>query len=151
MEHTFHNIHIHLIFAVSNRERLISREWKNELYNYMAGIIQNKGQHAVLINGDMDHVHLLIGMSPNISLSDLVRDIKANSSGFINQRKFIRSKFSWQRGYAAFSVGRSEMEKVLNYIENQEEHHRGKTLREEYELLLERYGISFDKKYLLGD
>ena len=151
MEHTFSQIYIHIVFSVKNRERLISRTWKEELYKYISGIITNEGQKLYIINGDMDHIHMLIGMYPNKSISDLVRAIKANSSAFIKEKRFTGGSFNWQRGFAAFSIGKSEVKRLIHYINIQEQHHGGKTFAEEYETFLDKYGIEFDRKYLFKE
>ncbi len=118
MANTYTKIYIHIIFAVRNRENLIRTEIKNEVYKYITGIIRNKHQKVIIINGMPDHVHLLIGIQPNITISDLVRDIKANASKFINEGKFFRGKFYWQEGFAAFSYSHSQINKVCEYIKN---------------------------------
>ena len=123
MEHSFSQLYIHIVFSVKHRERLISRIWKEELYKYISGIITNKGQKLYIINGDMDHIHLLIGMYPDKSISDLVRDIKANSSAYIKEKGLVKGPFHWQRGFAAFSIGKSELQRLIEYIKGQEKHH----------------------------
>lgn len=100
------------------------------------------------INGVTDHVHLLIGMSPNIALSDLVRDIKAGSSKFINEQKWIRGHFNWQEGFGAFSYGHSQLDRVIQYIANQEHHHRKSSFKHEYLTLLRKFDIAFEDKYV---
>ncbi len=95
-----------------------------------------------------NHIHILIGLHPDMSVSDLARDIKAGSSGFINDRKWVQGKFNWQEGFGAFSYSRSQLNKVIKYILSQEEHHRKKTFKEEYLDLLDKFGIEYDSKYL---
>jgi putative transposase len=148
MAGTFTQIYIQVVFAVKRRENLISSSWKNELYKYIAGIINKKNQKSIIVNGAMDHVHAFIGLRPSMSISDLVRDIKNNSTNFINEKKFSKHKFSWQEGYGAFSYGHSQIDAVYNYIRNQEEHHRKKTFREEYLQFLKKFQIEYNEKYL---
>ncbi len=148
MAGTFSQIYIQVVFAVKGRESLISRAWKDELHKYIAGIIKGKQQKPIIVNGMPDHIHAFIGLRPSMVIADLVRDIKNNSSNFVNERKFVKGKFSWQEGYGAFSYGHSQIETVYNYIKNQEEHHRKKTFRDEYLDVLRKFEIAHDEKYL---
>jgi REP element-mobilizing transposase RayT len=148
MTNTYTQITIHLIFAVKNRENLLKKTIRPELFKYMTGIVTNKNNKLLAINGVADHVHLLIGLSPTTALSDLVRDIKNNSSKFINQRELVSGNFRWQTGYGAFSYSRSQRPNVIKYIENQEEHHKVKTFREEYLEVLQKFDVEYDSEYL---
>jgi REP element-mobilizing transposase RayT len=148
MAGTFTQLYIQIVFAVKGREKLIAKSWKLQLNEYISGIIRNKNQKAIIVNGMADHIHVFIGLKPSISISDLVRDIKNNSSNFINKSKLVPGKFSWQEGYGAFSYSHSHISKVYNYILNQEKHHRKKTFREEYIDLMMKFNIPFDEKYL---
>lgn len=148
MAGTFSQIYIQTIFAVRNRACLITKDFKIELYKYISGIVSNKNQKLIAINGVSDHVHILIGMKPNANLSDFMRDIKANSSRFINEKKFVKGKFSWQEGFGAFSYSHSHLDRVIAYIQNQENHHRKKTFKEEYLELLEKFQIKYNEEYL---
>lgn len=148
MAGTFSQLYIQVVFAVKGRENLLQKPWKDEAFKYMAGIIKEKGQKPIIINGISDHVHLFIGLKPSMLLSDLVRDVKNNTTNFINSKKFLRGKFSWQEGYGAFSYAHSQLDTVYQYILNQEEHHKKKTFREEYMDLLQKFEIEYDKKYL---
>ncbi len=132
MADTYSQIYIQVIFSVQGRLSLISHKNKDELYKYITGIVTNKGQKLIRINGLPDHVHILIGLKPSMALSDLVRDIKSNSSTFINRKNWIRGKFNWQEGFGAFSYGHSQLDRVIKYIDNQELHHRKTTFKEEY-------------------
>jgi REP element-mobilizing transposase RayT len=140
-----------VVFAVKGRSNLISKKWKETLYQYITGIITHKNQKLMIINGMPDHIHILIGLKPDCVLSDLVRDIKANSSKWINENKFVLGKFEWQTGFGAFSVSQSQVQTVINYILNQEEHHKKKTFREEYIEFLNAYQIDFKKEYIFDD
>ncbi len=102
----------------------------------------------IAINGMPDHIHILLGMKPDIALSDLVRDIKANSSKFVNERNFVTGKFVWQQGFGAFTLGHSQMDIIIQYINKQEEHHVSKTFKEEYVEFLKRYEIEFNTEYI---
>ena len=114
----------------------------------MAGIIKEKNQKPIIVNGVADHVHVFVGLKPSMAIADLVRDIKNNSSKFINEQKFLKGKFAWQEGYGAFSYAHSQIENVYQYIANQEEHHRKKTFKEEYLDFLQKFEIEFNEKYL---
>ena len=148
MAGTFSQIYIQIVFAVKGRENLIGNHWKDELHKYISGIITNKGQKSIIVNGVSDHVHIFVGLKPAMAISDLVRDIKNNSSNFINDKKFINGKFSWQEGYGAFSYAHSQIDNVYNYILNQEEHHKKKTFKEEYLDFLQKFEIEYNEKYL---
>ena len=148
MPGTFSQVYIQLVFAVKGRENLIDNSWKSELHKYIAGIIKGKGQKSIIVNGMPDHIHAFVGLRPAIAISDLTRDIKNNSSNFINDRKFIKRKFSWQGGYGAFSYSHSHIERVYNYILNQESHHKKKTFKEEYLDQLKKFEVEYDEKYL---
>lgn len=148
MPGTFSQIYIQVVFAVKGRENLISKEWKEDLHKYIAGIIKGKGQKSIIVNGMPDHIHAFIGLRPAMSISDLVRDIKNNSSNFINDNKFVKGKFSWQEGYGAFSYSHSHIENVYQYILNQEEHHKKKMFKDEYIDFLTKFNVDYDEKYL---
>lgn len=148
MANTYTQVHIQAVFAVQNRECIIDKAWKDELYKYITGIVQNNGHKMLAINGMPDHVHLLFGMRPNQSLSNLLQDIKGDSSRWINERKFLKGKFSWQEGYGAFSYGRSQVSQVIHYIERQEEHHRKKTFIEEYKEFLSAFEVPYDERFI---
>lgn len=151
MANTFTQIYIHFVFAVQNRLSLIQPEWKDKLYKYITGIIQNNGHKMIEINGVPNHLHILIGYKPHQLIPDLMQDVKGSSSKWINEKRFVKGKFSWQEGYGAFSYSHSQIDSVVKYINNQEGHHRKKTFGEEYELLLKNFKIRFDKKYILKD
>jgi len=148
MANTYTQIYIHVVFAVQGRQNLIPKEHKEELHKYITGIVQNKKQKLIAINCMPDHSHIFIGMKPSIALSDLVRDIKNNSSAFINEKKWVRGKFNWQEGFGAFSYGHSQIEVVVKYIQNQDDHHAQKTFKEEYLEMLKKFAVEYDEKYL---
>ena len=147
MPNTYIQIHIHFVFAVKFRQYLIQNNWKEELYKYISGIIQNNNHKLIIINGMPDHIHILIGMRPTQSISNLMKDVKQFSSKWINEKKFINGRFEWQEGYGAFSYSKSQLKNVINYIENQEEHHRKKTFLEEYKETLDKFEVAYELKY----
>jgi putative transposase len=148
MANTFSQIYIQTVFAVSNRLSLIRPGFKEDLYRYVTGIVTNQGQKLIAINGVADHVHLLIGLRPAMALADLVREIKADSTNFINENKWVHGRFSWQEGYGAFSYGHSQLNTVIRYIQNQEPHHSRRSFRTEYLTLLRKFDIAFKEKYI---
>jgi putative transposase len=151
MANTYTQIHLQLVFCVQNRECLIHVKWKEELYRYMTGIIQNSGHKVLQINGMPDHVHILIGMRPTEALSGLMKKLKGDSSEWINDKGFVSGKFRWQEGFGAFSYSKSDLPNVIRYIQNQEQHHAKKTLREEYLDILRRNEVEFDDRYVFHD
>jgi len=148
MANTYHQIHIHGIFAVKKRTGLIRKEWKDELYKYITGIVQKYDHKLLAINGMPDHVHVFFGMRPTQSLSDLMQDVKGGSSKWINEKKFIKERFEWQEGFGAFSYSKSQASKVISYVENQEVHHRKITFLDEYKKFLEKFEIDYDERYI---
>lgn len=148
MPGTFSQIYIHVVFAVKGKGSLIHVAWEEELYKYLSGIVRNKGQKMLAINGTSDHIHFLIGMKPSCCISDLVREIKKSTNEFINEKKFSKFKFQWQEGYGAFSYGQFNLDNVIRYIMNQKDHHRKKSFREEYIMFLNKFEIEFKNEYL---
>ncbi|MCC8358487.1 IS200/IS605 family transposase [Salinimicrobium sediminilitoris] len=148
MANTYTEIHIQTVFAVQNRESLIRNAFKDELYKYITGIIQNNEHKVLQINGMPDHIHILFGMRPSQSLSDLMKQVKQDSSKWINNKGFVNGKFSWQAGYGAFSYAKTQLPGVIRYIQNQEEHHKTLTFQEEYINLLEAFNVKFEERYI---
>jgi len=148
MPGTFSQIYIQLIFAVKGRRNLINNTWKTELHKYIAGVIKGKNHKPIIVNGMPDHIHAFVGLRPAMTISDLVRDVKNNSSNFVNDHKLVEGKFAWQDGYGAFSYSHSHINNVYNYILNQEKHHRKKTFKEEYLEFLKKFDVKYDEKYL---
>ena len=129
---------------------MIKKDWKENIHRYISGIITNKGQKSIIVNGMPDHIHAFVGLRPSIAISDLVRDIKNNSTNYINDNKLVKGKFSWQEGYGAFSYGQSQIDQVYRYILNQEKHHEKKSFKEEYYEFLKKFNIPFEEKYLFN-
>lgn len=148
MAGTFSQIYIQVVFAVKRRQSLIKAEWKDELFKYITGIVSNKGQKLIAINGISDHIHILIGLKPSCCLSDLVREIKKSSNDFINEKHFSPFKFSWQEGYGAFSYNHSDLSRIIQYIQNQEIHHKKINFRQEYIEFLKDFAIDYEEQYL---
>ncbi|MEK7852464.1 MAG: IS200/IS605 family transposase [Planctomycetota bacterium] len=148
MANTYSQLYIHIIFAVKGRDNLIGNNNKDELYKYITGIIQNKGQKLICINGMPNHIHIFIGMKPDIAISDLVRDVKHFSTNFINDKRWVCGKFYWQEGFGAFSYSNSQIDPVVKYIQNQEKHHSKMSFKEEYLKILQKFNVTYDEKYL---
>ena len=148
MANTYTQIYVMLVFGTKQRRNFITAEHEDEIYKYISGIIRNKAQKLLQINGMPDHIHILVSLKPDKSISDLVRDIKSNSSKFINESKWLDDKFHWQKGFGAFSYSRSQIDDVVHYIKNQKEHHKKISFKDEYIKLLDLFGIEYDNRYL---
>ncbi|MBO6662150.1 MULTISPECIES: IS200/IS605 family transposase [Roseivirga] len=151
MANTYTQVHIQVVFAVKNRSSLIHATWEDALFRYITGIIQNHGHRVLQVNGMPDHVHILFGMKPDQALSDLIKQVKQDSSKWINQQGYVQGKFSWQAGYGAFSYSKSQIPRVVRYIQNQKEHHKKKTFREEYLEFLKTFEIDFNEGYIFKE
>ncbi|MEW6685891.1 MAG: IS200/IS605 family transposase [Candidatus Edwardsbacteria bacterium] len=151
MANTYTQIYIHTVFAVQDRTSVIQQTWKERLYKYITGIIQNEGHKLIAINGRPDHIHIFIGMKPLQSIAALVQKIKANSSKWINENRLCVGRFSWQEGYGAFSCSHSQIDSVVKYIMNQEVHHKKVTFTEEYRRFLKLFDIEYDARYIFED
>ncbi len=148
MANTYSQIYIHIVFAVEGRQNLIEAQHNDELQKYITGIVSGQKQKLIAVNNMPDHVHILAGLKPDMTLSDLVGDIKTGSSGFINRQHWVHGRFNWQEGYGAFSYSRSQLDTVIRYIQNQQKHHATKTFRQEYIELLKRFEIAYDERFL---
>ncbi|MBP9151973.1 MAG: IS200/IS605 family transposase [Flavobacteriales bacterium] len=148
MANTYTQILIQYVFAVKYRDACIDENFREPLEKYITGIVSNSGHKLLAIYCMPDHCHILIGLHPTQSISDLARDIKSNSSKWINEEKHLRAKFNWQDGYGAFSYSRSQLDSVVKYILNQPEHHRKRTFGEEYIDFLQKFEVDHDANYL---
>ena len=148
MANTYTQIYLHVVFAVSGRPCVVASARREELQKYMAGIVTRKGQKLITIYCMPDHTHVLLGLKPNIAPADLIGDIKTGSTNHINEQRWLGCRFSWQEGYDAFSVSHSHLDRVANYIRNQEMHHRRKSLQQEYVEFLERHHVPHDQRYI---
>ena len=148
MANTYTQIYIPVVFAVEWRQSLIRPENKEELHKYITGIVRNKGQKMIAINSRPDHLHMLIGMEPDLALSDLVREVKKSSTNFINRSQWVKGRFNWQEGFGAFSYSRSSLDAVVHYIQNQDRHHSERSFKDEYQRLLRKFDVAFDERYL---
>ena len=151
MPNTYTQIHIQFVFAVKYRDGIINSSFQGELYQYISGILKPHNHKLLAINGMTDHIHIFIGMRPTQSISDLMQDIKRSSSKWINEKQFLNRKFEWQEGYGAFSYSKSHVNSVINYIKNQEEHHKKESFRDEYLTFLKKFEIEYDERFIFKD
>lgn len=148
MSNTYTQLIIQLVFAVKGRKSFISETWEEELYKYITAVVQNDRHKMLAINGMPDHIHILIGLNPAISISDLVKDIKRSSNNWINEKRLIKNKFEWQSGFGAFSYSRSHLDKVYKYIQNQKIHYKKVSFKSEYLNELKANEIEYKDEYL---
>ena len=151
MANTYTQIYIHIVIVVKGRHCLIPNEKKEILYKYITGIMRNKKHKLISINGVSNHIHILIGLNPAESLSDLMKEVKRCSTNFINEQNWLSGKFCWQEGFGGFSYSRSQLDKVIKYIENQEKHHKKITFSEEYIAMLKKFEVEYDEKFIFKD
>jgi putative transposase len=145
---TYTQIYLHFVFVVSHREYLIHEKHQNEIFSFIAGLINSMGHKSLAVNGMPDHVHVFMGFNPDKSPSETVKEIKRATTNFINSQNWFCGKFNWQSGYGGFSYSRSQIGNVISYISNQKEHHKKQSFKDEYLEMLRKFEIDFDKKYL---
>ena len=146
MADVFSQLYIQTVFAVKQRQALISPAWENELYGYITGVIDKRGHKLLAIGGMPDHIHIFFGLKPAEALSDLIREVKKASNAFVKENQFCNYDFDWQNGYGAFSYSRSHMDGVRKYVLNQKVHHRKRTFEEEFFKILTDFGVEIGKK-----
>ncbi|MDE7444085.1 MAG: IS200/IS605 family transposase [Muribaculaceae bacterium] len=150
MANTYTQIYLHLVFAVSSRMALITSEWQNDLYRYMAGAFQQRGHKILAIGGMPDHIHILIGYKITDPIPNMVQSIKLQSSKWINEHRLSLNKFAWQSGYGVFSYSRDRIDQIIKYINNQEKHHRTKPFMLEYQQILSKCDIEYKSEYIFS-
>lgn len=148
MANTYTQIYVHVVFAVEGRQSIIPRDKKEDLHKYITGIITRQKQKLIAINSMPDHIHILIGLKPDMALSDLVGDIKTGSTNHINRNRWVAGCFSWQEGFGAFSYSHSQLGTIIRYIQNQEKHHAKQAFHDEYRTLLDRFEVPHDERYI---
>lgn len=151
MANTYTQIHLQFVFAVKYRDALIKKEWQENSYRYITGIIQQNKHKVLQINGMPDHIHILAGVRPEQSVSSLIQNVKTESTKWINAGKFSRHNFAWQDGFGAFSYDKSQVPDVILYIQNQENHHRKQTFLDEYRQFMDVFGIEWEERYIFTD
>ena len=148
MANTYTQINIHAVFSVKGRHNILTNNFRKDLFKYIAGILNNQKQFSLAVNGYKDHIHIFFELNPANSVSEIMRIVKTNSSKWINENKFVKGKFAWQEGYGAFSYSRSQRSNVIDYIVNQEKHHKKSTFKDEYLELLNKFEIPFEGQYI---
>ena len=151
MANTYHQVYIQAVFAVKYRAALIDEGWRNDLFAVVGNLINETGCTTIIVNGVADHVHCFVGLKPSVSISELMKSIKAKSSKWINEHQLTDSRFEWQEGYGVFSYSQSQRSRVYQYIQNQAEHHRKQTFREEYLHFLDKFNVPVDERYIFND
>ena len=151
MANTYHQIYMHTVFAVKYRKAIIDKSWQQELFSIIGNLINESNSKTIIVNGVEDHVHCFFGMKPSVSVSEVMKNVKAKSSKYINDRYLTKSRFEWQKGYGVFSYSQSQVSTVYNYIKNQEAHHRKQSFSAEYVELLRKFNVSYDEKYIFED
>jgi len=148
MANTYSQVYLQFVFAVKGRQSLINPKNNEELQKYITGIVQNRKQKMLAINNMPGHLHLFVGFGTTMSMADFMEEVKAISSKFINEKGWVKGKFEWQRGYGVFSYSRSQIDNVIKYIINQQEHHKKKTFKDEYLEFLKKFEVEYDERYL---
>ncbi len=148
MANTYTQMNVQAVFSVKGRENFLGSSFREKLFEYISGILIGVGQFLLAVNGGRDHVHIFFELNPSTSISDVMEKVKANSLKWINEKRLVPGKFEWQRGYGGFTYSRSQRDRVINYIANQEQHHRRKSFKEEYLDLLQKFEIEYDERYI---
>jgi putative transposase len=151
MANTYHQIYLQTVFAVKYRNAVIDKSWNSQLFGVIGNLINETNCKIIIVNGVKDHVHCCLGLKPVVSVSDLMKTVKAKSSKYINDHKLTSARFEWQEGYGVFSYGQSQVDKVYKYIQNQEEHHRKQTFRDEYLGFLKKFKVEYDEQYIFQE
>ncbi len=151
MANTYHQVYIQAVFAVKYREAVIAKDWRPTLLGVIGNLINETGCKTIIVNGVEDHVHCFLGLKPVVSMSELMKTVKAKSSKYVNDHKLTKNRFEWQEGYGVFSYSQSHIDNVYQYIANQEEHHKKRTFREEYVEFLEKFNVPYDEQYIFAD
>ncbi|MBK8699026.1 MAG: IS200/IS605 family transposase [Saprospiraceae bacterium] len=148
---TYTQVYVQFVFAVKFRSNLIKPEWEDELHKFITSVVKTNNHLLVAINSCFDHIHILIAMKPHQSMADLMSVVKSKSSLFVNEKKFIKSKFRWQEGYGGFSYSKSHVDRVIKYIDNQKEHHKKISFKDEYLALLKKYEVEYNEEYVFHE
>ena len=151
MANTYHQIYLQTVFAVKYRKAVIDKAWKDELFSVLGNLINETNCKTIIVNGVEDHIHCFVGLKPAVSVSDLMKTVKAKSSKYINDHSLTPIRFEWQEGYGVFSYGQSQIDDVYKYIQNQEEHHKKQVFRDEYLEFLKKFNVEYDERYIFQD
>jgi putative transposase len=148
MANTYHQIYLQTVFAVKYRNAVLDIAWRSKLQGVIGNLINETGCKTIIVNGVEDHMHCFLGLKPVVSVSELMKTVKAKSSKYINDHNMTKERFEWQEGYAVFSYRQRDVDQIYKYIQNQEEHHRKKSFREEYLDLLKEFELIYDEQYI---
>lgn len=148
MANTYTQLNAQAVFAVKGRENILTSDFRPQVFEYMTGILRNINQYPLAVNGYKNHVHIFFELHPTTNLSDVMEIVKANSSKWINSNHFVQGHFEWQRGYSAFTYSRSQRNRVIQYLTNQENHHKTQSFREEYLEMLRKFEMEYDERYI---
>ncbi len=151
MANTYHQIYLQTVFAVKYRNAVLNKSWRPKIQGVLGNLINETGCKTIIVNGVEDHMHCFIGLKPVVSISELMKTVKAKSSKYINDHQLTRERFEWQEGYGVFSYSQSQVDQVYKYIESQEEHHKKQTFKEEYLEFLKHFKIEYDEQYIFQD
>jgi putative transposase len=151
MANTYHQVYIQVVFAVKYREAVLHNDWRKNVFAVIGNLINETGCKTIIVNGVEDHVHCFLGLKPTVSISELMKTVKAKSSKYINDNKLLLNRFEWQEGYGVFSYSHSQIKEVYHYVANQEEHHKKENFREEYLKYLEKFEIPHDVRYIFEE
>ena len=151
MANTYHQLYVQTVFPVKYRKALIHPDWKSELQAVIGNLINETGCKTLIVNGMEDHTHCFFGLKPSTSISDVMKSVKAKSSKWINESGYLGRRFEWQKGFGCFSYSHSHMDAVYQYIKNQEKHHQQLSFREEYIIMLEKFGVVYDDRYIFEE
>lgn len=151
MANSYHQIYLQTVFAVKYRNAVIDKSWRDQLYAVIGGLINETTCKTIIVNGVEDHVHCLIGLKPVVSVSEMMKTVKAKAAKYINHLSLTASRFEWQDGYGVFSYSQSQLDRVYKYIQNQEAHHKKQTFRDEYIELLKKFKIEYDERYIFQE
>ena len=151
MANTYHQVYIQCVFAVKYRDAVLDKTWRPTLLGVIGNLINETGCKTIIVNGIEDHVHCFLELKPVVSISELMKTVKAKSSKYINDHQLTRSRFEWQEGFGVFSYSQSHIDNVFQYIANQEEHHQKQTFRVEYLEFLEKFNVPYDEQYIFEE
>lgn len=151
MANTYHQIYLQIVFAVKYRAAVLDKTWRSQVFGVIGNLINEAGCKTIIVNGVEDHVHCFVGLKPVVSVSELLKTVKAKSSKYINDNQLTTERFEWQEGYGVFSYSRSHIDRVYQYIQNQEAHHKKQTFRDEYIEFLKAFNIEFDEQYIFHE
>ena len=151
MANTYHQIYLQTVYAVKYRQAVLDKTWRSKVQGVIGNLINETGCKTIIVNGVEDHMHCFLGLRPAVSVSELMKTVKAKSSKYINDHKLTKERFEWQEGYGVFSYRQRDVDQIYKYIQNQEEHHQKQSFREEYQDLLKEFEIEYEQQYIFQE